>query len=265
LNLFALRFRVIVPIAGEVTMSVLRRAFSLGLLLALVHASPLSADPVLVSDTRRVTALSLIGSDFPPPDVQMPAAPFAPFVGLASSSVTVGEASAQTTTNQRSSFGDRVFRGSGSVDSSAIGSGESAAPAFTAGSSLIDVDFDLTSPHRFDLLVQLAVSRMEEFPGSGGFGEADFVLSSDDVAIVADGLRFGSRQREAAGILPAGSYRLYAEAFTESVSSVLFTSHTPTFDLELSLTPVPEPGSLLLLGGGCAALAARRRSKATLR
>ena len=105
----------------------------------------------------------------------------------------------------------------------------------------------------------IAVDRIEE---SGGFGEVDLVLAnrslSGDIVVVGDGLRFGSRQLRVTGILPTGRHRLYAEAFAESASSGIFSRHTPRFDLELQLTPVPEPGSLFLIGGGLLALACKR-------
>ena len=53
---------------------------------------------------------------------------------------------------------------SGAVDSSAAGAGESFDSAFTSGSSLFDVDFDVPAPHHFCLTGLIAVNRLEEFP-----------------------------------------------------------------------------------------------------
>ncbi len=226
------------------------------------HASALCADPILVTDNRGVFALALIGAQFPTPDLQTPSAPFAPFDGLALGSVVDGVRSAHTVSSQESSFSPNRWSATGSVDSSATGSEESLDPAFTAGSSLFDVEFDLAGPHRFSLTGLVGVNRLEEAPGSGGFGEVDFSLVtqslSGEILVIGDGLRFGSRELNFSGILPGGRHRLFAEAFTESVSNGQLARHTPSFDLEFALTPVPEPGTWLLMGGGLLGLASKR-------
>jgi hypothetical protein len=246
----------------EVTMGVLVRAFSLALVLTIGHASVLFADPVLITDSRRVLALALIGGQFPPPDLQTPSTPFGSFVGLASASVVDGQTTARTVTTQHSSFGPRLWKASGTVDSSATGAGESVDSGFTSGSSLFDLEFDLPGPHRFSLTGFMAVDRTEDSPGSGGFGEVDVFLITQsppgEIAVIGDGLRFGSRQLDITGNLPKGRHRFFAEAFTESLSAGELSRHTPSFDFEFALTPVPEPGSLLLLGGGLVALASKR-------
>jgi hypothetical protein len=246
----------------EVTMGILARAFTLGIVLILSHASALSADPVLITDSRRVVALALIGSNFPSPDLQTPSAPFAPFDEQVSASVVDGLTSAHTVTSQQSSFAPRLWSASGMVDSSATGAGESFDPGFTAGSSLFDLEFDLAAPHRFSLTGFMAVDRLEESPGSGGFGEVDFSLVtqslSGDITVAGDGIRFGSRQLNVSGNLSEGRHRFFVEAFTESISAGQLTRHTPSFDLEFALTPIPEPGSWLLLGGGLLMLASKR-------
>ena len=61
-------------------MQALPRAFSLGILLTIGHASVISADPILVTDSRLASAYVQIGGEFPAPDLQRPSAPFAPFV-----------------------------------------------------------------------------------------------------------------------------------------------------------------------------------------
>src|SRR5688572_13703917 len=105
----------------EVTMRVLVRAFSLGILLTLGHASALVADPILITDARSVAASARAGDKDSPLDLQTPAALFAPFVGQASAAVVDGLVSAQTVATQRSSFGPGVFSASGKVDSSTAG------------------------------------------------------------------------------------------------------------------------------------------------
>ncbi len=242
-------------------MRLLVRAFSLTFLLIISCPSSVSADPILVTDRRRVAALALIGDNFPT-DAQTPSAPFAPFVGTASASVVEGLSSGQTVTTQSSSFGPRVFSASGTVDSSATGSGEFLNPGSTVGSSLFDFEFDLANPHRFLLKALLAVDRIDPF-GTEGFGEVDVLListllSGDFDIVISEGIRFGRRELNVTGILPAGRHRFSTEAFTESLSFGELTRHSPRFDLEFEVQPVPEPGSLMLLGGGLLALASRR-------
>ena len=79
-----------------------------------------------------------------------------------------------------------------------------------------------------------------------------------DIIVVGDALQFGRRRLSVSGVLPSGRHRLFVEAFTESVSLGGSARHTPSFDLEFAVSPVPEPASLLLVGGGLLALAAKR-------
>jgi hypothetical protein len=250
--------------AMEVTMRVLVRAFGLGILLTICHASTVSADPILVRDGRLVFASARLDPESSVPDVGTPSAPFATFTGLASQSAADGLSSAQAVTTQRSALSSRLFSASGTVDSSARGNGNGEFfNASATGSSLFDIEFDLPVPHVFSLTGLIGVESIDEFPGAGGFGEVDVLLTSQllsgEVIVLSDGLRgVGSRQLDARGILPTGRSRLQVEAFTESVSAGVFTRHTPSFDVAFALTPTPEPGSLFLFGGGLLALARRR-------
>jgi PEP-CTERM motif len=256
--------------ATEVTMRMLMRALGLGILLIIFHAAAVSADAILITDARRVDAGAHLDFELPPggDDVRTPSVPFTPFAGFASQTATDGLSSAQTTASQRSSVSSTVFSASGTVDSSARanGNGESFTAA-AGGSSLFDIEFDLTAPHRFSLTGLAGVDLVDEVPGGGGFGEVDFLLmsqvsSSEVVTLVNKGFRnVAGGQVDFRGIVPAGSSRLQVEASTESVSAGGFTRHTPSFDVTFTLTPTPEPGSLLLVGGGLLALARRHRMR----
>ena len=242
-----------------VTMRVLLRVLSLGTLLAISHVAAASADPILITDSRRLIASTFVVGDFQS-NVQTPSTPFAPFVGRASQSAIDGLANANTVAIQRSSFGRNIFSASGMVDSSATGTaGEEFFDASATGSSLFDVEFDLTAPHRYSITGLMAVDRTEDLPTSQGLGEVDVSLTSPLVGdiVFIDGLTLGSRQLHVTGILPAGRHRFFVEAFTESVSGGDLSRHTPNFDVEFAVAPVPEPASMLLLGAGLLALASK--------
>jgi hypothetical protein len=247
----------------EVTMRVPVRAFGLGILLTICHASTVSADPILISDRRLVSAFAGLEPESPVSDVKTPSTPFAPFTGLASQTAGDGLRSAETVATQRSSLSSRLFSASGTVDSSARGNSNGEFfNAFAIGSSSFDIEFDLPVPHVFSLTGLVEVDSIDA-PGGGGIGEVEVVLTSQlpsgEVIVLSDGLRgVGSRQLDDRGLLPTGRSRLRVEATTESISEGGFTRHTPSFDVAFALTPTPEPGSLFLFAGGLLALARRR-------
>jgi hypothetical protein len=150
-----------------------------------------------------------------------------------------------------------LFSASGTIETSAALAGNPDSFAFAAGTSMFDIEFDLPMPHRFTLSGLLAVEPRESI---SGFAEADLGLISGSSGLIAFqfGRRFGSQQLDATGVLPAGTYRLSAEAFSEALGGEGFARNASSFDFDFALTPTPEPGALLLFGGGLLALVSKR-------
>lgn len=247
---------------------------TLGILLTMGVGRVASADPILVTDGRLLAVDATLNGRDPIFDGATPSAPFAPFDEVATATDTDGSAMAQSTATQRSSVSPTRFSASGSAESF-VNAPNVGNVAGGAGGTIFDITFDLPTPSRFAVTGFLAVSAFDQ--SNGEPQEIIAFLSNESIPgepqVFFDGIGFGTLQLNHTGFLRAGTYRLYAEANTESngvidpdSGSEALSHHKSTFDLDFQLTPVPEPGSMILLGSGLVAFAARRvRRAATVR
>ena len=231
---------------------------SLGILLTMGVGRVASAEPILVTDGRFLAVDAGVNGHDTIFDDAAPSAPFAPFDGVATATAAEGSTIGTSTATQRSSVSPTRFSASGTAESFANAPAGGFTNASGAGASIFDITFDLPTPYRFAVTEFLAVTAFQ----SNSEPQEILVFLSNESApgepqVFADGIGFDTLQVNHTGLLRAGTYRLYAEANTESTGVIepdsgsgALSHHKSSFDLDFQLTPVPEPGSMLLLGSG---------------
>jgi hypothetical protein len=226
-----------------------------------VFADPIL--PILVSDQRFIVASAGVGGQQTHPTVvKTPSAPFSLFVEEATTTAADASVTASATATQRSSVDGMSFSVFGSSESSAASTSSSENSGFGTGRSTFEIEFDLAAPLRYALTGELAFPHSEiEGEDAIALGEAAVFLENEPLSgglRVINGIDTGSESQFAfAGLLPAGRYRFFAEASTESLALRGGRSHLgSTFDFDFTLTPTPELGSLLLFASGAVALVA---------
>jgi hypothetical protein len=244
------------------------QSLSVGLLLIISVAKPATADPIRVTlDARNVAVVAKVNdlpgrsSEIAPQDV------FVSFDEAVTVADAQGSVSAQSTATQRSSLTPLRYRAIGAVET--LGNAPDAGSvAFNIASSVFATNFDLAIPSRFLLTDSMTASAFQ----SNGVQNTDALVQivandgSGTVFLKEGVVGTGSRQVNAIGFLPAGSYEFFAEAVAQGELNGALAGatshHAASFDLDFQLTPTPEPGSILLVGSGLVAFTSRRVTRA---
>jgi hypothetical protein len=244
----------------------LLQSLGVALFLTVSVGQSASADPILVTDGRVVGGVAVV-DDLDILETVRPSPPFAFFDRVTSVTAAEGSVIGTSTATQRSSVSPTRFHAAATAESFAD------APnvgdfARTTGFSNFVIDFDLSTPYRFTLTDFMVVNDFQPTGTGEGTSFVDILISNADSSfqlIEGIGGGTGTRQLDRTGILLAGSYSLQAEASTEALGNPNpesgvgpLSHHGASFDLDFQLTPVPEPGSMLLLGSGLVALVSRR-------
>jgi hypothetical protein len=210
-------------------------------------ADRLHADPIVLTATRNVVAFTSIqplsGDGAESLDLRTSDA-VGPLELTAASTSILDDGRAVSAAAQRSDIGPTRFTAAASAESSA--QGETVFSGAAAG-SLFVVTFSLATPYRYQFTGNFARSGDGFVEFENGLIEE---LAGIDVAL-------GSR-----GVLPAGEYRLFASVLAEAnrgEGGSEFASGN--FGVDLALQPVPEPGTLLLVGTALGAMNCRRRCR----
>jgi hypothetical protein len=237
-----------------------RPAGLLLLLLLVLYATHANADPILITlDNRAALGRALVFSTSGFPDAS------ARDEALRGDSLTASAQAALDGTSTRAnsrlvstiSPDMQHFRGFGEASSNTIGPrGDAASTAF----------FELA----FELAAPLAFRFAGTFDSFGrGFWQTHL---AKQVGEHQQSMRFSfindtasHREINERGSLDPGRY--YLTVRSDVATTTMFgdvPSSSSNFDFEFDLTPVPEPGSILLLTGGVASVlaGARRRMKA---
>jgi hypothetical protein len=135
-----------------------------------------------------------------------------------------------------------------------IGRGTGSASAFLN----MNVDFQLATPHRFDLNADL-------FSGDGENDRVLFSLCGDQGCLMnlSTGINEQRVSQSESGVLDAGVYTLmlFPGLFTGG-DEIFDRVGGNDYDVDLQLTPVPEPGTMALFTVGLGILVSRRRKRA---
>ena len=229
------------------------RRMTLSAVFTLSCAGSAFADPILLQTSRSIFARAQIQTSASDPD---PAGAFdrsddgtlerGAFIRGVEAQVSVrnGSASARASQNSFISADGSGWSGSGSADAAGNSGNEPDHPLFPEmnSGSVLFVALRLAEPRRYELT--------GAFNASGG-GLAQLLVLGPSISLIglaSDGFTFDVVRR---GVLMPGTYSFLAEAragpdfFPTVIGSGAFD-----FDFALLPGPVPEPGSLALLGIG---------------
>jgi len=215
-------------------------------------AGSVFADPILIETSRGISGRALIQASFSDPE---PGGQFADFgdgisepgafISGDAVQVSLRDASASAGAFQNTIIAADGTRwsGAGSAETQASFGNDPDRPLTVEmdSNSMIFVALRLIEPARYALTAELNTS-------GGGRAEVLFLGPSVHVGAVADDGASAEVLRR--GILMPGVYQFLAEATPSRVFENSIGSGTFNFDFTISPGPVPEPGSLALLGIG---------------
>ena len=221
-------------------------------IVCLSWAFPASSDPILIDGRRFVNATGsfVSGEDrvFFSSEL-VPETPFGSWDGGLSLAVFAAGGRGTSTATQRSVITPTRISASGRLDSEAVPGGVIIGSEAQSG---VNVTFDLTVPHRYSF--HAAVQRDVFDPQ--GFSE--FAIAVAGIALTGVG------ELNRVGILPVGRHEFLVEAltFAEATPEGGVSRRAATYEADLHLTPVPEPGTMVLVGAGSLFVARWRRKLA---